>query len=92
MNIGEMKPGVRLHSIKDDWSDLIEGSYCKLPNGDWAIYSPGGTFGTISPTVHTIVEHEDGTITVSPSILFKHGRKKTEGWHGYLEKGIWRRV
>lgn len=35
---------------------------------------------------HSIVEHEDGTITVSPSILVTGG----EEWHGYLERGIWR--
>lgn len=37
---------------------------------------------------HIIVEHEDGTITVSPSILVKGGQD--ESWHGYLERGIWR--
>jgi hypothetical protein len=40
--------------------------------------------------LHTIVEHEDGTITVSPSILVtgSHGKQ----WHGYLERGVWREV
>jgi hypothetical protein len=38
---------------------------------------------------HDIVEHEDGTITVSPSILI---HRHDGEWHGYLEKGIWREV
>ena len=40
---------------------------------------------------HTVIEHEDGTITVSPSILVTYyAGDKTTSWHGYLEKGIWR--
>jgi hypothetical protein len=47
-----------------------------------------------------IVEHEDGTITVSPSMFFGMGgypgyppewvAKHT--WHGFLEHGVWREV
>lgn len=40
---------------------------------------------------HTVVEHEDGTITVSPSILVGQGTTNTP-WHGFLERGIWREV
>ncbi|MGE0456386.1 MAG: hypothetical protein AB7I13_00020 [Vicinamibacterales bacterium] len=36
---------------------------------------------------HDVVEHEDGTITVSPSILIKAHDAE---WHGYLERGVWR--
>lgn len=38
-----------------------------------------------SLTDHEITEHEDGTITVSPSI---------EGYdfHGHIERGIWRKA
>jgi hypothetical protein len=38
---------------------------------------------------HTVVEHEDRTITVSPSILV-HGGGQPGSWHGYLERGVWR--
>jgi hypothetical protein len=37
---------------------------------------------------HQVEEHEDGTITVSPSILIKCGGDIGE-WHGYLRKGVW---
>lgn len=34
-----------------------------------------------------LTEHEDRTITVSPSIL-----DGESGWHGFLERGVWREV
>lgn len=37
----------------------------------------------------TIVEEADGTITVDPSIWHD---KSFGGWHGYLERGVWRAV
>lgn len=55
---------------------------CAPPDtGDWVTHFHGNL------AKHTVVEHEDGTITVSPSILIKthHG-----SWHGYLERGVWR--
>jgi len=43
---------------------------------------------------HSVAEHEDGTITVSPSILIWSNWGPTgayhEWWHGFLERGIWR--
>ena len=39
---------------------------------------------------HDVVEHEDGTITVSPSIQVTRRIDEPELWHGYLERGIWR--
>jgi len=46
---------------------------------------------------HVFEEHDDGTITISPSIgEFVRGQEHTpdnsDGWHGYLERGIWRQV
>jgi hypothetical protein len=91
VNVGETKQGTRVYDLKDDWTNLEGGGYAKLDNGDWAIHPPEARYGTISPRIHTITEHEDGTITVSPSILY-HGHANWEGWHGYLERGVWRRV
>jgi hypothetical protein len=41
--------------------------------------------------LHNITVHDDGTITVSPSILVSsyHGDLQFQ-WHGYLEQGQWR--
>jgi len=44
-----------------------DGAYWIDSQGTWAIVTPNGRHGSIAK--HTVVEHEDGTITVSPSIL-----------------------
>ena len=42
---------------------------------------------------HDVTEHDDGTITVSPSILVNTRWLDTDyQWHGYLEHGEWRTV
>lgn len=60
------------------------------PNGPevmWMTRHPGaGHHGRLHDD-HVVTEHEDGTITVEPSILCR-----TCGWHGYLERGVWREV
>ena len=49
--------------------------------------SPNGLLANLAR--HSITEHEDGTITVAPSILVRGGSGDGE-WHGYLERGVWR--
>lgn len=40
---------------------------------------------------HQITEHDDGTITVSPSILIQSTwASEPVQWHGWLEHGVWR--
>jgi hypothetical protein len=50
---------------------------------------PTGAIGRASK--HEITECEDGTVTVSPSILATSGEHGHD-WHGYLEHGIWREL
>ena len=65
---------------------LKPGEYGK-DKGLWCCVPPGtDLLGNLSR--HTVTEHEDGTITVSPSILVKGGNLGE--WHGYLEAGMWR--
>jgi hypothetical protein len=54
----------------------------------WVLYLPGCGVGHLAR--HTVTEHEDGTITVSPSILMAchDGGQR----HGFLERGRWRDV
>ena len=54
----------------------------------WYIRTPSGVLGNIDN--HTVTEHEDGTITASPSILVTGNHEPA--WHGYLERGVWRSV
>ena len=73
--------------IADGIWPKIPGEYSKFPHGEFMVMLPNGITGCIR--THKIEEHEDGTITVSPSILFEKDNIQP-GWHGYLEKGIWR--
>ncbi len=85
--------GRRLPDIElDDWygPDTEE----TFKPGDYARFRqllvfrlPNGILGTCSTKIHSVIDEPDGTITVSPSILTKHG---PDQWHGYLEHGVWR--
>lgn len=67
-----------------------------LWNGQWMVAVPSGQPGGGRIGLHEVTEHDDGTITVSPSILVHpspNAESPTpgyEGWHGYLERGVWR--
>jgi hypothetical protein len=68
-----------------------------LNNGEYALYggiwygkTPNGYLANLK--AHKVLENEDGTITVSPSILVStnlNGEKQIR-WHGYLKKGVWK--
>jgi hypothetical protein len=66
---------------------FLPGEY-GIMYGRWYACTPDGFLGDLSN--HEVTEHEDGTITVSPSILVSNSRN--EFWHGYLERGVWREV
>lgn len=67
----------------------MPGAYGSPDDKSWLCTTPNGLFGNLSK--HTITEHEDGTITVSPSILVTSGRDIGQPrWHGFLERGVWR--
>lgn len=68
--------------------DLQPGEYCKLPNGKFVCRTPDPKLSAGTLSEHEVIEHEDGTITVSPSILVQ--QPPIGSWHGYLERGIWR--
>lgn len=59
--------------------------WCRVP-GDTGDLIRGGALSK-----HQVTEHDDGSITVTPSILvFPTGGYAQ--WHGYLEGGTWREV
>lgn len=66
---------------------LTRLQYAKHPHeGVWYAMTPNGLLANLKK--HTVTEHDDGTITVQPSILVNGGRH--EEWHGFLEAGVWR--
>jgi hypothetical protein len=72
-----------------EWPEglLQPGEYAKHPvNGDWYGCTPNDHLAGLAK--HQVTEHEDCTITASPSI--KVSDHTGEVWHGYLERGVWR--
>jgi hypothetical protein len=61
------------------------GDYWKDDDGCWGGVTPNGHYCNLAK--HDVVEHEDRTITVSPSIRVFIGDQ--ELWHGFLKKGVW---
>ena len=53
------------------------------------VTAPNGDCCCLDPKVHQIIEHDDGTITVNPSIQFPGAQGQMNGWHGYLKSGEW---
>ena len=70
---------------------LGEGEYGVI-DGIWYCRPPGSEMGNLS--AHTVTEYDDGTITVSPSILITYtdDNGARVHWHGFLEHGVWRVV
>jgi hypothetical protein len=89
--------GVRVWPNADGWLDPKEidkparygratAERAKGAAGDWQVTTPDGHVGRLNPQVHTVEEHEDGTITVSPSIDMS--QRHPGGWHGWLRRGV----
>lgn len=81
--------GIRHYPDDDGRLSLPPGGYGKDPrDGNWYAVTPNGHMGSLAH--HDVTEHEDGSITVSPSIRVSDGTG--ELWHGYLRAGEWREV
>lgn len=71
-----------------DTFDDREGTkvcYWKHQNRWFITFPDSDLMGDLS--LHKVEEHEDGTITVTPSIKVWNGRGQER--HGYLTKGVW---
>lgn len=69
----------------EDPSILKSGEYGFWSGNWWAV--PPGTDLCANLAKHEVVVNENGTISVSPSILVSDHKSS---WHGFLEKGVWR--
>ena len=85
---GKITPGRRVECGPGGWYKLEPGDYVKVAEGHFMSRVPEPCFHTGSLKGHQVIEHEDGTITASPSI--GHTEPNVGYWHGYLERGIWR--
>lgn len=89
-----MSAGRRVHANADGELWLAPGDFGMDPgDGHWKARCPDPEVGMGDLCNHEVTEHEDGTITVAPSILITgyEGDCKVQ-WHGYLERGIWRQA
>ncbi len=85
-----MPLGRRLYPAEDAQIPFMQpGDYCRFA-GEWWVAPPATGFPVGRLSNHTVTEHEDSTITVSPSILMTGSHGKI--WHGYLTKGEWKEV
>lgn len=62
----------------------------------WWVCLPTGVLGHLDDR-WTIVEHEDGAATLGdgrlgPTITANPSINHLEGWHGWLDHGVWRSV
>lgn len=90
--------GRRIMPNVDGWIDpnFQPGDYGRCtaptvkPNSSlswWQVCAPDGSHGCLDPKLHTIIEHEDGTITVTPSLDFS--KRRLGAYHGFLKRGVW---
>lgn len=68
---------------------VLDGGYAQF-EGEWYVRPPGCPFAA-SISQHEVTQHADGTITVSPSILYQVDHYNYS-FHGFLEHGVWRSV
>lgn len=94
---GDLTQGRRLPDVeqgqlpeRDGPDDSYRGAYWRDSAGVWWCGVPKAGMGIGNLQLHTITEHEDGTITAHPSLLVSAGNGRQ--WHGYLERGVFREV
>lgn len=77
--------GRRVDPNPDGSFRLEPGDYCRDNSGVWWACAPvQGEHYAGTLTDHDVIEHEDGTITVSPSLVFGNSN-----YHGWLKAGVW---
>lgn len=72
-----------------DLRDIPDGGWARI-DGTWYVRPPG-TRMAASIAAHTVTEHDDGTITVHPSVEYSTG-DRGDYWHGWLRAGVWTSV
>jgi len=78
----------------DRHNEIVQDKMCYWKNVEadsWYLYIPRCGVGSLK--AHTVIENQDGTITVTPSIeVVGHDNGKPVKRHGYLTNGKWKEV
>lgn len=89
---GEITQGRRMPDVPiGEVLRISPGDYARRESADgweWRVRAPNGSGGYLGDE-HEVEEHDDRTITVTPSILTSAG-PRFPSWHGYLKRGVWR--
>lgn len=90
----EMEPGDYFGPVKGWTGDLPAVFFLKPNARDADAPVAARSVQHICSPPHTFTEEDDGSLTVSPSISDKKrgGGSESDGWHGFLERGVWREV
>lgn len=85
--------GKRVYPKEGEIGVWNPGEYGKDSSGRWFAFAPvenGGPLLINKPEYSwNIEEHEDGTISVTPSIRVMGGNGEPDIWHGHLTRGVW---
>lgn len=79
-----------MQGVRIEWNDgrlMQPGEFALAPGDIWYACCPDGRLANLQR--HTVIEHDDRTISVTPSIKVSGGGDDGS-WHGYLTKGVWR--
>jgi hypothetical protein len=71
---------------------LEEGQSIRADDGTWWFSHPGGWWWYTLDKRWTINEHDDGTVTVNPSIWVGPGLGPPSEWHGWCRRSVWTSV
>lgn len=90
MSSNHAYPGVPYATIADfdrgehpGWVKVPEDAPAYRIGARWFVRCMVGcVIGRLSEGVHSVTEHDDGTITVEPSLVMSNG------WHGWLRGGV----
>ncbi len=78
--------------IYPEKGEAFQPSDYGIEDGVWHCRTPDPNIGLGSLANHEVIEHEDGTITVSPSIIVGYPDGDKTSWHGFLRRGEWEKV
>ena len=81
--LDEWPVGIPPHGAvyRNEWAPSQDGEA-----GHWWVVSPVLDVARLS-SEFTVTEHEDGTISVYPSLVFE--KPGQSGFHGYLNRSVW---
>lgn len=79
--------GRRVYPDLEGVLHLAPGDYGQDGSGKWWVMAPCANSAPIPIVLHVVTEHEDGSISASPSIL-----EPTAKYHGYLVGGQWKSI